>query len=194
MLFWYELKQAGLIGGVTDAALNTSNEKNSFGEVLPAAELGGGFWAAYSDGKYGAYEGNNSSGLYTGRPEGAGKFTLNGNVLVMVKYPTGSRRPVTGKLVFSSIDENGDGVLEPPAWHTGATFVLNAEEDSHVLSSKEAAEIDRKLDDGFPNTGSVQAYGNFAGRTDCYNTTSLGYIYDETVEKEGCGLYIKIRE
>jgi len=40
----------------------------------------------------------------------------------------------------------------------------------------------------------VQAYGNFAGRTDCYNTTGSGYIYDETVEKEGCGLYIKIRE
>ena len=50
--------------------------------------------------------------------------------------------------------------------------------------------MDRKLDDGFPDTGTVQAYGN--GQY-CYDKINDKYMYDETISTRSCGLYIKFK-
>jgi|GEM_PF-1493777 len=183
MLFWYELQQAGLISGVTDAALRTDTPKATgfFGKTHPFAELGGGFWAAYSDGVYGQYTG---ADVKTGRPEGAGRFDLNGNIIVLVKYPTGGKIP-TGSVWADICDETGCNLIKRSA------YMLNSNPSDNIIDPKEAAYIDRKLDDGLPNTGTIQAYGQ---SDSCYKPDGNVYVYDEAVSTKYCGLYIKIRE
>ena len=76
VLFWYELEKAGLISAVTDAGVTGGSA--AFGKALPAARLGGGFWAGNSDGS--------SANL---RLAAGGNFTLLGTILTMVDVPDG---------------------------------------------------------------------------------------------------------
>lgn len=54
-----------------------------------------------------------------------------------------------------------------------------------------AAQLDTKLDDGVPGTGTVQAYGV---QTSCYLNAAAGNagIYDGSVVSKDCGLYFKV--
>lgn len=184
MLFWYELQQAGIMSGVTDAALRKDNVSSTFGKTHPFAELGGGFWAAYSDGVDGEF--NSGDNVHTGRPEGAGNFTLNGNILVLVKYPTGGKTATGKKTIWTCL-----GVPAICGAKSSFVYMLNDFWNDNVINPKEAAYIDRKLDDGFPHTGTIQAYGN---KDYCYKPEGSGYVYDEAITTKSCGLYIKIRE
>lgn len=59
---------------------------------------------------------------------------------------------------------------------------------------KDAANIDRKLDDGLPNTGVIEAYGEtYAAATGgCISAITDSGIYSENVNSKDCGLVIRI--
>ncbi len=175
VLFWYELMKAGLISGVTDAGLKGA-AKARFGETLPAAEAGGGFWAGYSDGRSGGGIGiSGSDSVNTGRPGSLGGFSMIGNVLTLVKIPTG------GKILETIVASEG--------WFTGYSLIQEA--DTQMFKPAQAVFIDRKLDDGLPATGIVQPFGLKAS---CYSTVlPPNFTYDESVGNRDCGLYVLIK-
>lgn len=56
------------------------------------------------------------------------------------------------------------------------------------LTPHQAAQIDRKFDDGNPASGDVQAYGVGAS---CF-TTNVALVYAETLSRKDCGLMIAL--
>ncbi len=126
------LSAASLINGID------RSEEVAFGQGLPEARTGGGFWVGYTN------EGSAPVSLVTGgelRP---------GHYLVL------------------------NGVAEAVGEQTGA------------LVPSEAARIDRKIDDGNPLTGSVQAAndGCVDGGGDAYNESDSSFL---------CALYIRVQ-
>jgi len=61
---------------------------------------------------------------------------------------------------------------------------------------RDAANMDRKLDDGLPHTGNIESYGGVhtatAGDPDCVQGTSDSSVYSENVNSKDCGLVIRI--
>jgi len=156
LLFWYSLQQAGLIAGVTDEIITPTGANpvatginNAFGKTIPAAKVGGGFWA-----------GNSSNGYFgTAVGDPTSKYTLFGSVITLVKSP------------YAALTNTAMSNVSTPA----------------VI-----ANIDRKLDDGMPKTGSVQAYGF---PTSCYGgVLATSNSYAESVTNLDCGVHIRIQK
>ena len=62
------------------------------------------------------------------------------------------------------------------------------------LTQAQAARLDRKLDDGAPNTGSVRAYGpTGAGAGFCASTATNVGVYNEAFGQVNCGLYVRVQ-
>ncbi len=173
LLFWYSLSKAGLLSGVTEdakgdlAVLATP----AFNKTVPAAKIGGGFWAGNSLNG----DGNPAAGNDTdGRPNKAGKFTLLGTVITLVKKP--------GSLVAGAGD-------------------LDFAKKKGPVTPAVAANIDRKLDDGLPNSGSVQAYGDTSDdgsaapfNQSCYGPDPLDDAYQENEKDLDCGVHVRIQQ
>lgn len=68
---------------------------------------------------------------------------------------------------------------------------LTATAAVQAITPSVAAQLDTKMDDGIPGTGSVQAYGV---QTSCYLNAAAANagIYDGSVASKNCGLYFKI--
>lgn len=67
------------------------------------------------------------------------------------------------------------------------------DEGEQALSPIRAAQMDRKMDDGKPNKGYVQAYGS----SECFNVVdkSTGYVeYNEKTKSPECGLIFRIAD
>jgi prepilin-type N-terminal cleavage/methylation domain-containing protein len=61
------------------------------------------------------------------------------------------------------------------------------------LPGGDLANIDRKLDDGMPNTGSVMAVGNAAANTcTILGTGVVTDTYDEAANSRTCGIFVRI--
>ena len=90
-LFWAELSKAGLISGITDDGLNQG--VISFGTSHPAARVGGGFVAGYSNGAVPAVAASN------GRSNGV--YTMTGTVLSLVLTPQTAASTTTGAQVLT---------------------------------------------------------------------------------------------
>ncbi len=58
------------------------------------------------------------------------------------------------------------------------------------MTPARAAQIDRRIDDGRPNTGYVHAYGL---TTSCYGGTAANTVYTESVTSKDCGLVLRIQ-
>lgn len=65
---------------------------------------------------------------------------------------------------------------------------LSTTADTLPLTPSRAAQLDRKMDDGIPTTGDVQAYG--VG-TSCF-TSAVAKVYNEAVATTDCGLIYHI--
>jgi len=65
----------------------------------------------------------------------------------------------------------------------------------NLLTPHQAEQIDRKLDDGAPLTGAVQAYGHTANVSTqgCVNTNASPYPYNEAVSSKDCGLLFQLQ-
>ncbi len=70
--------------------------------------------------------------------------------------------------------------------------------DTGPVTATVAGALDRKLDDGLPDSGSVQAYGfieTVASPPDgCTTTGSGSELYNESNEKLDCGIHITIQQ
>lgn len=123
------LSAANLLSGI-----QSSSNVVGFGQMLPEAKVGGGFWL-----------GHTATGAASG---GVGTGTLpSGHYLVL------------------------NGAVSNVGGATGA------------LRAAQAAQIDRAIDDGAANGGTVRVVG-----TDC----ATGAAYNEGNESAACALYIRI--
>ncbi len=165
LLFWYSLAKSGLISGVTEAAISVDASTGvlaAFNKTIPSAKIGGGFWAGNS------LNGDGANATDTdGRPASAGKYTLLGTVITLVKKP--------------GVDLEFDKKKGP-------------------VTPAVAANIDRKLDDGLPDSGAVQAYGHTAtivAPATVVNTSCYGgalNAYQESIKDLDCGVHIRIQQ
>jgi len=73
--------------------------------------------------------------------------------------------------------------------HSNPTAAIVGTTGNLPLTPGRAAQIDRKLDDGKPGTGFVQAYGV---ATSCWNTAAIA-AYNESVTAKDCGLILRIQ-
>jgi prepilin-type N-terminal cleavage/methylation domain-containing protein len=95
----------------------------------------------------------------------------------------------------------GPGSLQPAGTGISGTMLLQVvapaaavpvTASSNPLAPLRAAQIDRKMDDGRPGTGYVQAFGLGAS---CFTTATAGatqYTYNETIATKDCGLIYRI--
>jgi len=162
-LFWYELQQSSLISAVTDEGITGAALADvSFDGTLPSAKIGGGFWIGNSSGTMVGQ----SDATHLGRPNAAGggsdEIDILGTVLVTVAKAT----------------------QEPMYAVSGASDGLQP------FTPAVAANIDRKYDDGSPESGLVQAYGV---TNSCYASSGGSLIYAEGKESKDCGLIIRIQ-
>ena len=150
-----------------DSAL-FANPGNNDGQILGSAAENnydleiGNFWAHMSQ-----------SGMlkeqYTGTGASAGVFTLPANTMPKLDYGKktqivsgyvayeGFAEPLNYENVFWLIDPPSQSrFVEGGAGNCGSGFTANDECD-YPLSPVQAVAFDQKLDDGKPNTGSVQA-------------------------------------
>lgn len=100
----------------------------------------------------------------------------------MVGYDTGVIGP-------GSLQTAGTGLSGTILVQTVSPFAaLSTTSGGLPLATLRAAQIDRKMDDGRPATGYVQAYG--VG-TSCF-TTNTTLVYNETIATTDCGLMYRI--
>lgn len=78
---------------------------------------------------------------------------------------------------------------------TTPTAVPSDVADVQVLTPARAAQLDRKMDDGRPFTGSVQAYGNSSATANnaCFDNSSANNPYIEANGATSCGLFFRIQ-
>jgi len=78
----------------------------------------------------------------------------------------------------------------------GQELIANAQVTSTVAQIKGiiAARLDRKMDDGAPNSGTVRAAAaGSAANTVCVTGSSATAQYNEATDPIGCALYIRIQ-
>ena len=132
--FWMHMNNADLFSGVNGTT------QASWGEGLPAADVGGGFVVGF-----------NATGALTA--DNAAINARGGHWLALKADPSAAVAAGTGHLRASI-----------------------------------ASRLDRKMDDGAPNGGSVRSSG-----TNCANGTAVTSLYNEATDVLACTLYIRIQ-
>ena len=106
-----------------------------------------------------------------------------------------------GFIVGYGVGRRGPGSLQPVNTGIAGTILahvvnpaaaLPTAAGANTLSPPRAAQIDRKMDDGRPGTGYVQAFGRGAS---CFTTATAGatqYRYNERLSTRDCGLLYRI--
>ncbi len=109
----------------------------------------------------------------------------------------GNARSLPGQMSSYTSGPNGL-VLALTSYISTSLYDMPA--GSYVMSPSRTAQIDRKMDDGSPATGTVQAYGvggtNGSGSTPptgCFVTANMRATYSEANSKKDCGLIIRIQ-
>lgn len=91
--------------------------------------------------------------------------------------------------------DKGAGAADLGIRGTVLVTVLKASQSPSVATGvqpfypKDAANIDRKLDDGLPNSGNVESYGAIGS---CVNNSTDSGIYAENTNSKDCGLIIRV--
>jgi len=120
---------------------------------------------------------------------------------------TNPTTPLGGGWRFGYSNGGGTAVTGLVAANTGAGYALssghymaavlnvnaNAAAGNSPFTPIQAAAIDRKLDDGTPNGGSVRATGAGAAATDCASAVDNTGIYNEAIGTVNCGLIVKVQ-
>lgn len=65
---------------------------------------------------------------------------------------------------------------------------------TETIASSQAGNIDRKMDDGLPNAGSVRASGTqgVGNATDCASAANAAAVYAENFDGKACGLFVRV--
>lgn len=158
ILFWYELELTGLLSVVTDEGVKLNYGEAGFGKSLPASLINGGYWVGYSDG-----------------------YTSDRDKLGMPMS-----LPQLGTIVITVSKENPIDYYYQNMGIAMETVLRTA--NIQPLKPYQAAQIDRKIDDGLPGSGKIYAYGY---QNSCYGEDAP-YSYKENVDSKDCGLIISI--
>lgn len=166
--------------------------------------------------------GNNDSRIQTSVPNDAGGLSAIGNeagVSFIQMAATGMIGGVNGSAAAMGISVSNPSAPIGGAWNIGYTdgavlstglpvgsavltsghyISLNptagAAAGPAVLTPNQAANIDRKLDDGLPNTGTVRGVGTVGNNaTDCFDLATAAGIYKETIESNACSVFAKVQ-
>ena len=123
--------------------------------------------------------------------------TLTGNAVFGEELPTA---PIGGGFVAGYTQTGAIGgqtaTANPRSGHyivlraDAATAASNA---SAILTPLQAARVDRKMDDGQPNVGTVVAIGT-TGATNCASAGAAAGTYSETNAADSCSLAIRIQQ
>lgn len=116
---------------------------------------------------------------------------LSGNIQPTQAWSQQSSYPdfnLGGKIRMGVISGAQTGAIAAiPAGHYMAVGNGGAALSTATLDAGDLANIDRKLDDGLPNTGSVMAVGAAA----CTSGTGVGDTYSEQTNPASCGLFLR---
>lgn len=101
---------------------------------------------------------------------------------------------------FAATAAGATNVIGTGAWDSSHFLALQLTPTAAVaagagggaISPGTAARIDRKLDDGAPNTGIVRAAGSL-GATGCASLATVAGVYVESQQTNECSLYIRIQ-
>lgn len=102
-----------------------------------------------------------------------------------------------GVLTFGYSNGTFAGLASGGATDAGHYLVTNSNDTTaaagSILQPKVAANIDRKLDDGNPNTGSVRAIGG-VGAANCASLATAAGVYNENLGTAVCALAVRIQQ
>lgn len=169
-LFWTHLALTGLIGGITESVVQGNNNAD-WGATHPASKLGGGFFAGHLGGSPLTVAGAGGGGGGGGPPPAPAPLVPGRPASATGLLPLGVVMVLRSSLI-------GDVTADPGV---------------QPLSPRRAAQIDRKMDDGNPATGTVQSYG--VGSS-CYRDidgSGSHFDYAENLSNKDCGLLFQIQ-
>jgi prepilin-type N-terminal cleavage/methylation domain-containing protein len=193
---------AALTGGVGDGIVGTAN------------------WAATAGGPWAAQIGAAAIGGTAAQATVAAETWQFWNHLLMANLISGvtdeviraATLPAWGtthpaaKIAGGFIVGNTAGALAPGSSATNAgapvtgltlaivatpSSAVNTGANTQALTPSRAAQIDRKMDDGRPTVGYVQAFGATAGAAGCQEIVNYGY--NESSSVSACGLLFRIQ-
>lgn len=107
--------------------------------------------------------------------------------------------PVGGSWVMGTSDGIASGMILTSSLSSGVYVASSpdltadlANADGQSMTPVQAANIDRKVDDGQPNTGIVRAIGN-SGAGSCTDVNTEAGVYNEALGGTLCGVYAKVQ-
>ena len=105
-------------------------------------------------------------------------------------YSNGGTTAITGLVATNT----GTGFAVSSGHYMASVLTLTADAgaDNATFTPIQAAAIDRKLDDGSPNGGSVRALGT-NGEAACADTAAANAVYNEALGTVNCGLIVKVQ-
>lgn len=132
-----------------------------------------------------------ASGVLSG--PGVDTSIASGSWAAATAYPDFN---IGGKITigYNTTDPTGTPGTDVLTGHyMGVGSIGGAAMGAETIAASQAAAIDRKLDDGLPNAGSVRATGGGATATaaDCANGTTNAAVYNEGSDGKVCGLLVR---
>jgi prepilin-type N-terminal cleavage/methylation domain-containing protein len=164
VLFWLELSRAGLVSGINNDGI--TNVTASFGGSLPTSPVGGGFMVGQA----------NPAGCAPGKASFNNILQPGGGFFISSAYASAYSPPPSVGCAYTMPDGLVLALAISPA-------ELTADAGMQVISPVTAFQMDAKIDDGMPDGGTVQSYGD---STTCHGT------YGTTKSKD-CGMYFRIQ-
>lgn len=151
----------------------------------------------------------NDPGAASGNSEGGRAFihlaaagVLGGVNPALGAYGAGANPPAaigTGVMTLGYSNGTIGGTFGPAASRGAGHYVIPKLGDvataaaSLIMLPKTAANIDRKLDDGNPNTGSVLAVGA-SGAAACADAATAAAVYNENLTTAVCDIAVRIQQ
>lgn len=115
---------------------------------------------------------------------------------------TNPTTPLGGHWAMATSNGVATGVILPAGLTNGvyiqakstAVGAVAVGNDAQIMAPSNAANIDRKLDDGRPNTGSVRAVGVGGNTTtNCASLNTDAGVYNEALGAASCGVIAKVQ-
>ncbi|OIN87419.1 MAG: hypothetical protein AUJ12_01400 [Alphaproteobacteria bacterium CG1_02_46_17] len=105
---------------------------------------------------------------------------------------------IAGQIAIGYNDTSPTGLVDGASVLTGHYLAVGtvggAAMGGETIAASQAGNIDRKLDDGLPNAGSVRASGTEGAgdATDCAAGPATSDIYAENYDGKSCGLFVRV--
>ncbi|MFA7275801.1 MAG: prepilin-type N-terminal cleavage/methylation domain-containing protein [Pseudobdellovibrionaceae bacterium] len=127
---------------------------------------------------------------------------VNPSATAVAVAGTNPSLPIGGAWVMGSSAGTATGMILTTGLPNGVYVALSplltaavpTADASGTINPSAAANIDRKVDDGQPNTGIVRATGTGGNTTsNCASTNTAAGVYNEALGTTPCGIYAKVQ-